>query len=98
MSHYTISPQAFAEIDEILDYVAADNRDAAERVRTALFEAFDRLARRPGLGHRRLDLTELPLRFRTIMGRYLVAYRGDAGRVEIVRVFGPGRDVAGLLR
>jgi hypothetical protein len=30
--------------------------------------------------------------------RYLIAYRGDAPLTEIVRVFGPGRDVAKLLR
>lgn len=62
-----------------------------------MLDAFERLAKRPGLGHRRIDLTPLPSPFYTVVGRYLVAYRGT-GPIEIVRVFGPGRNVARLLR
>jgi antitoxin ParD1/3/4/toxin ParE1/3/4 len=98
VTDYSVSRRAVREIEEIIDYIAADNPDAAERVRHAILEAFGRLAKRPGIGHRRVDLTPLPLRFYTVAGRYLVAYRGTSAPIEIVRVFGPGRDVARLLR
>lgn len=98
MADYRVAPRARRELEEIIDYIAADNPDAAERVRKAFYDAFARLSRRPGIGHRRVDLTPLPLRFLTVYGRYLVAYRGLAPPIEIVRVFGPGRDVAKLLR
>jgi antitoxin ParD1/3/4/toxin ParE1/3/4 len=98
VSSYSVSRRASHEVAEIVDYIAVDNPDAAERVRRAFTEAFERLAKRPGIGHRRVDLTPLPLRFYTVVGRYLVAYRASSGAIEIVRVFGPGRDVARLLR
>jgi plasmid stabilization system protein ParE len=98
MNDYEISEIALQEIEEIVDYVAATNPDAADRVRDGIFKGCEQLANRPGLGHRRPDLTKLALRFRTVMRRYLIAYRGDAPHIEIVRVFGPGRDVAKLLR
>ena len=82
----------------MVDYIAASDPDAADRARDGIFNGCEQLARRPGLGHRRPDLTKLPLRFRTVLRRYLIAYRGDAPLIEIVRVFGPGRDVAKLLR
>jgi toxin ParE1/3/4 len=98
MNDYGISEIALQEIEEIVDYIAASDPDAANRVRDGIFKGCEQLASRPGLGHRRPDLTKLPLRFRTVLRRYLIAYRGDAPRIEIVRVFGPGRNVAKLLR
>ena len=98
MNDYRISEIALQEIEEIVDYIAMSDPDAADRVRDGIFKGCEQLARHPGLGHRRPDLTQLPLRFRTVLRRYLIAYRGDTPRIEIVRVFGPGRDVAKLLR
>src|SRR5713101_2661625 len=34
MSGYAFHPDAFADLDEIWDYIAADNVDAADRVRS----------------------------------------------------------------
>ena len=98
MTEYSIAPIALDEIEEIIGYVATDDPQAAARVRDGLYQAFALLARRPKLGHRRPDLTALPLRFRTVLKRYMITYRGDVPPIEIVRVFGPGRDVATLLR
>jgi plasmid stabilization system protein ParE len=98
MSDCRLSRAAFHDIDESVDYIAKDDSAAAEKVRDAIFDTCNRLNARPLLGHRRIDLTVLPLRFRTVRGRYLIAYRGEAAPIEVVRVFGPGRDVARLLR
>ena len=98
MTILDISEAALQEIADIVDYIAAVNPDAADRARDAIFQACRRLAERPGLGHARPDLTELPLRFLTVWRRYMIAYRAREKRVEIVRVFGPGRDVSRLLR
>ena len=98
MTDYTLSLAARQDILDIVGYIAAHDVDAAAKVRSALLAAFDRLARRPALGHARPDLTKLPLRFLNVIRRYSVAYREHDGSVEIVRVFGPGRDIASLLR
>jgi plasmid stabilization system protein ParE len=57
MNDYEISEIAIQEIEEIVDYIAATNPDAAERVRDGIFKGCEQLARRPGLGHRRPEVT-----------------------------------------
>lgn len=98
MRAYRITRSALSEIKEIVNYIAVDNDAAAVRAREAIFAAFDRLAARPEIGHRRPDITGDPVRFLTVMGRYLVVYRAEGPVVEIIHVFGRGRDVASLLR
>jgi plasmid stabilization system protein ParE len=51
----------------------------------------------PGLGHRREDLTDRPLRFWTV-DAYLVIYRAERTPIEIVAVTRGGRDIPRLLR
>jgi plasmid stabilization system protein ParE len=53
MTDYRISDIALQEIEEIVDYTAANDPDAAERVRDGIFKGCEQLAARPGLGHRR---------------------------------------------
>jgi plasmid stabilization system protein ParE len=97
MSRYQLSSQARRDLYGILDYIAEDSPRASERVRAAVMRAIERLAKRPGLGHRREDLTSRPLRFWSVMGRFTIVYRDD-DPIEIVRIFGPGRDIANLLK
>lgn len=98
MTNYTIAPAAAGDLGEIADYIAKESPAAAHRVMDAIFETFESLAARPGIGHLRSDLTALPVRFWTVLGRYLIIYREGDGGVEIARVLGPGRDVAAILR
>ena len=51
MSDYRLSPQAFRDIDEIWEFIAEDNLDAADRIRDEIFAACERLAEIPGMGH-----------------------------------------------
>lgn len=97
MSRYLLAPQARRDLYGILDYIAEVNPRAAERVRVAITQAMGRLAERPGLGHSREDLTSRPLRFWSVVGRYTIVCRDDRP-IEVIRIFGPGRDIASLLR
>jgi hypothetical protein len=45
------------------------------------------------MGHIRLDLTRRPVKFWTVIGRYMIVYRKRGASIEIVRVLGPGRDM-----
>ena len=98
MTGYLVSPQARQDLFEITDYIADDNLDAALRLRDRLFAAFDRLAKRPGLGHVRTDLVPAAfgVRFWPVAS-YLVIYRPSEPIIEIVRVLSGYRDVAALL-
>ncbi len=98
MNDYVVSPQARQDIIGITDYIAADSLGAAFRLRDRLFAAFDRLARRPNMGHVRDDLVarEFGVRFWPV-GAYLVIYRSSEGTVQIVRVLSGFRDIGAVL-
>jgi plasmid stabilization system protein ParE len=63
VSGFVLHPEAFADLDEIWGFIAADTLDAADRVLEEIFEAIRGLALFPGLGHTRSDLTSRPLPF-----------------------------------
>lgn len=47
MSGYVLSADADLDLDEIWDYIAADNIDAADRWIDRLFDAFEALGQTP---------------------------------------------------
>lgn len=71
MSKYVLGTGAERDLDQIWEFIARDDIDAADRWIAKLFAVFERLAKNPGIGHRREDLTSLPILFWPI-GRYLV--------------------------
>lgn len=71
MARLILSPEAAADLREIVDYVAAENAGAAMRVLAEIRKGMERLAETPGLGHVREDLTSEPLRFWPVL-RYLI--------------------------
>ena len=66
MNEFVLHPQAFADIDEIWEYIAADNLGAADRTREEIYEAIQSLIPFPYIGHTRPDLTAEPLRFQSM--------------------------------
>ena len=62
MSGFVLHPQAHADLNEIWEYMAADNPDAAGRVLEEIYEAIRALVPFPQVGHSRSDLTSRPLR------------------------------------
>jgi plasmid stabilization system protein ParE len=76
---------AVARLEEIEDYIAADDPEAARRFVDALIEAGDDLADSP---HRGRAVPELPaggLR-EVIHQRYRIVYRVSGTRIEILTV------------
>ncbi len=63
MSGYVISADADLDLDleEIWEYIAGVNIDADDRWIGKPFDAFEALARTPGIGHRHEDLTAYPI-------------------------------------
>ena len=57
-----------------------------------LFDAFETIAGMPGIGHSRTDLTAFPVLFWAV-GAYLIVYRSDHERIEIVGVTQGSRDI-----
>jgi plasmid stabilization system protein ParE len=87
MSGYAFHPEAFADLDEIWEYIADDNIDAADGVLADIHSTLTTLAASPRIGHRRPDLTERPLRFHVVRDEYLIAYAPDERPLWVVAVF-----------
>lgn len=94
--NYVVTPAAEADLVEIAAWLASHDRRAAERFLDAAYHAFDLLAERPRLGHRRRDLTARDVLFWPVQRRYLLIY-DLAGTVRILRVLSGWRDVAAAL-
>jgi antitoxin ParD1/3/4/toxin ParE1/3/4 len=97
MSGYVLGLDAGQDLNDLWDYVAKESVEAAERLIARLFKAFEVLARNPGMGHTRKDLTEFPVLFWPV-DNYLVIYRAKKPRIEIVAVVHGKRDIPAFLR
>lgn len=96
MKSYVLGASAQSDLDEIWEYIAEDNIDAADEWIARLFAAFETLAQRPGLGHSREDLTDLPALFWP-MGSYLILYRRRRDRIEIIGITQGAHDIPAFL-
>jgi len=84
-SGYSLHPEAFADLDDIRDYIAQENPDAADRVISEIFDTIRALVPFPNQGHRRPELTSRPLRF-TLAREYLIDYAPQEKPLWVVAV------------
>jgi antitoxin ParD1/3/4/toxin ParE1/3/4 len=97
MSAFVLSPEADEDIWIIWKYLAQESGTAlADRIEAELFDVFENLARTPGIGHRREDLTDHPVFFFAVY-QYLIVYR-KSQPLEIAAVLHGRRDVEQLLK
>lgn len=95
-SRCVLSVVAEQDIDEIITYLAQENPVVAQKFLDALFDAMDKLAEYPELGHLREDLTDRPVKFWPFKWHYLIIYK-PASPLEIVRVLSGFRDIISLI-
>jgi len=96
MKRFVLTPQAKRDVNDIWDYIANDNIDAADRILDALDNAMHKLARNPGIGHWREELTGKKHRFFLVYS-YLIVYRHQTKPLQIIRVLHAARDLQSLL-
>jgi plasmid stabilization system protein ParE len=96
MPSYFLVPQARADLRAILNHIAEDSVDAADKVLTRFLEVFELLGENPEAGHFREDLTSAPVRFFPVYS-YLVVYLANTRPIEVVRVLGGAQDVSSIL-
>jgi antitoxin ParD1/3/4 len=96
VNSYILSVDADLDLDDVWEYIAADNIDAADHWIEKLFHAFEALGQTPGMGHRREDLTSHPVLFWPV-GAYLIIYRAERRPLEIVAVTQGSRDIPAFL-
>jgi plasmid stabilization system protein ParE len=96
MKRFILTPRAKQDVNDIWDYIANDNIEAADRVLDALDNAMIKLAKNPGLGHWREELTDKRHRFLLVYS-YLIVYRHATKPLQIIRVLHAARDVLSML-
>ena len=96
MPGFLISPKADDDILRLWQRLYANaSIETANRIEAELYSTFDDLAKTPGQGHQRKDLTAHNVLFFAIYS-YLVVYRvGDP--IEIVRVLNGKRNLTRML-
>lgn len=85
MSEFVLHPGAIQDLEEIWEYIAAENLDAADRVCEEIYEAIQSLVPFPHVGHSRPDLTSRPLRFQTVRD-FVIAYAPDENPLAVIAV------------
>ena len=97
MAIYVISPEADQDLQDIWEFIAHDDVDAADRWDSKLREAFSLLAQNPRIGHNRKDIARFPVLFWPV-GKYLIVYRILGKNIEIAAVTQGSRDIPTYLR
>ncbi|HME11145.1 MAG TPA: type II toxin-antitoxin system RelE/ParE family toxin [Bryobacteraceae bacterium] len=85
MTGYEFHPEAQLDLDEIWEFIGADNLDAADRVIAEILARVEGLVPFPNQGHQRPDLTSRPLRFAMVRD-YLIAYAPEERPLWVVAV------------
>jgi plasmid stabilization system protein ParE len=73
VTSYNFHPEALSDLDEIWEYIHADDIEAADRIIAEVLSAIRSLLLFPNQGHKRRDLTSRPMRF-ILVREYLIAY------------------------
>lgn len=100
MSSFRFHPDAVLDLEEIWDYIAEDNPDAAGRIIADIFESLQTLTAFPHQGFQRPDLTTRPLRFKLVRD-FLIAYAPDETPLLVLAVLHGSRNprvMAAILR
>ena len=73
---FVLTPEAKADLREILLDIAEDSPDTAERLRSEIYDGFQRLGQMPGIGHFHEELLDRRYRFWNFYS-YVSATRGS---------------------
>ncbi len=96
MKQLIVAPSARRDLQEIHDYIAKDNPDAASRLFDRLDKRFATLRSHPGIGRKRHEF-RTGLRF-VVEGNYVIAYRlADEDIIEVARVLHGKRNIRKIL-
>ncbi|MBD2179525.1 type II toxin-antitoxin system RelE/ParE family toxin [Aerosakkonema funiforme] len=90
MSNYILSPLAIQDLDDIYDYLARKNLDAAENFVDNIEQKCQTLARFPNMGKSYENL--LPQLRGVPLSNYVIFYRQLQNGIEVVRILSGYRD------
>lgn len=93
-----ITSKAYNDIEIISDYIAKDNKIAAQKFIRLFYETFKTLCKYPNLGKLRDDFTYLDVKFYVVKKNYLIVYRIiDNKTLRILRVLTAYQNICSIL-
>ena len=97
---FQLTPQATEDLDAIWWFIEEDSGEAANQVETEIIATCRRLARHPFIGHKRRDITPLPVRFWTIpkYPNYIVVYRPESKPLQVIAILHGKQDLKEILK
>ena len=94
---FELSAAARLDLLQVWNYLAENaSLDVADKVAADIESAIRTVARSPGAGHKRPDLTSRDILFYNIHS-YLVIYRSNKEPLHVLRVLHAARDVKSIL-
>src|SRR5271157_5516188 len=95
---YVLAPEAALDLVQIWRYIKKESSvNIADRVEAAIRDRIVSLAKSPGIGHRRKDLTDEAVKFFPVYS-YLIVYRPDTNPLQVVSILHGRRDVEQILK
>ena len=96
MKRYRFTPEAEKDLDEITDFISADDPVAAYRLIDGIEAKCQALAEMPGMGRGREELA--PDLRSSHVGKYIIFYRSEDEGIEVIRVIHGYRDIPKLFQ
>ena len=90
---FVLTPEAAADLREILLGIAEGRPATAERLRVEFLYTFQQLGRSPGIGHYREDLLDRHFRFSTFYS-WVICYAWEPKPIQIIAVVHGARQLA----
>ncbi len=95
---YVLAPEAAADLVQIWRYIKKQSSaEMADRIESAIRDKIVFLAGSPGAGHWRKNLTDQAVKFFSVYS-YLIVYRPDTQRMQVVSILHGRRDVEQILK
>ena len=91
MNLYFFTPEASRDLEEIHDYIAEENLNAAINLMNLVEEKCQLIAQFPEMGRKREELT-VALRSFSV-GNYVVFYRIHQNNIQVIRILNGACDI-----
>ncbi|MDD3654942.1 MAG: type II toxin-antitoxin system RelE/ParE family toxin [Desulfotomaculaceae bacterium] len=101
MEQYPVEllPAAYSDLDEIFDYILAENPQAADKILDRIIQSLQRLESYPHSGSPLYDRSLNKFNFRMVfVNPYIAFYRFISNRVIVYRILHGARNYPHLLR
>jgi antitoxin ParD1/3/4/toxin ParE1/3/4 len=95
---YVLAPKAALDLVQIWRYLKKQSSvEIADRVESVIRDRIAFLARNPGAGHWRKNLTDESVKFFPVYS-YLIVYRPDKKPLQVVSILHGRRDIEQILK